>query len=166
MSGRRWAAVRTEKGVGMVEAALVLPLLVLFLLAMIDIGLGVFQTTQAEAAARDGARAGTVHHRQGDIATSTDAAAIRSAVVRRVGASPFGHPLSIQIRCVGATNTVPLTGGCAAATTLTHDRIEVTVTWDRPPMSFVTAGFSGARTVVGRGVMAIQERPPGAGAEL
>ena len=47
---------RNEQGVTIVEAAFVIPILFLFMFALIDIGLWEYQRTQASAAARDGAR--------------------------------------------------------------------------------------------------------------
>lgn len=152
---------RRERGVVLVEAAFVFPLLILFFLGVVDIGLWVFQTTQASGAARDGARVGILTYRQADVPTSSDAAAIRNAIVRRVGSQPFGAPLTVQVACVGAGQTVPLTGGCSTASLLDRDRIMVTVTWPRRAMSFVTLPFGTSQTVKGQAVMVIQDRPPG-----
>jgi Flp pilus assembly protein TadG len=145
----------------MVETALVLPLLVLLFLGMIDVGLWVFQGTQASAGARDGARAGILSYRQADVPTSLDAAGIRDAIARRIGSAPFGQPLTVAVRCVGPAATTPLVGGCSAVNVLNRDRIDVTVTWPRRPLSFVTLPFAGGQTVTGRAVMVILDRPPG-----
>ena len=155
---------RSEQGVVLVEAAFAFPLLILFFLGLVDTGLWVFQRTQASGAARDGARMGILAYRQADVPTSADAAAIRDAIVRRVGSQPFGAALSVQVTCVGPADTVPLTGGCSNATVLDRDRIQVTVSWLRRPMSFVTLAFGTSQTVTGQAVMVIQDRPPGVSA--
>jgi Flp pilus assembly protein TadG len=156
----RWR--RSERGAAMVEAAFVMPPVLLFFLAMVDVGLWVFAGTQASAAARDGARTGILAYRQADVATSTDAVAIRDAVVRRVGAAPSGTPLTVVVRCVGSSTTTPLAAGCGSASVLNRDRIDVTVSWERRPISFATVAFGPSQTVTGRAVMVIQDRPPGA----
>lgn len=158
MAGLR---LRGESGTALVEAALVFPLLMLFLLSMLDVGLWVFQSVQASAGARDGARAAILGYRQADVATSADAAAIRAAIERRIGSRVFGSPITVQVRCVQPSDPTPIAGGCAAATVLDRDRIDVMVSWERRSMSLVTVGFGSSQTVSGRAVMLIQDRPPG-----
>jgi Flp pilus assembly protein TadG len=150
-----------ERGATLVEGAVALPLLVLFVLGMVDLGLWVFQSTQASSAARDGARAGILRYQQADVPTSADAAAIRSAVARRIGAQPFGAPLTVQVRCVTAGQNVAVSGGCAAASVINRDRVEVTVTWPRRALSFVTQGFGVSQTVKGQTAMVLLGRPSG-----
>jgi Flp pilus assembly protein TadG len=158
----RGGSRRGERGAVLVEAALVLPALMLFFLGIIDLGLWVFAGTQASGGARDGARAAILSYHQADVATSADAAAIRDAVVRRVGGQPSGTPLTVVVRCVGASDATPLAGGCGAASVLNRDRVDVTVSWERRPISFVTVAFGPSQTVTGRAVMVVQDRPPGA----
>ena len=158
---RRVLIRRSQRGAALVEAALVLPLLVLFFLGMIDVGLWVFQGTQASAAARDGARVGILTYRQADVPTSLDAAAIRDAIVRRVGSEPFGQPVTVVVQCVGSAQATPIVGGCSAVNVLNRDRIDITVSWPRRPLSFVTLPFGTSQTVSGRAVMVILDRPAG-----
>jgi Flp pilus assembly protein TadG len=150
-----------ERGGALIEAAVVLPLLMLFVLGMVDVGLWVFQATQASSAARDGARAGIVRYQLADVPTSADAGAIRSAVERRIGAQPFGAPIAVQVRCVPAGESTSLAGGCSAASVVNRDRVEVTVSWPRQALSFVTLGFGSSQTVRGRSAMVLLGRPSG-----
>ena len=145
----------------MLEAALALPVVVLLILGMVDVGLLVFQSTQAGAAAREGARAGILRYREADIPSSADAAAIRAAVSRRLGPWSADQPITVAIRCVGPSGTTPLVGGCQNANVLNRDRLDVTVTWEHRPLSFVTLGLGAARTVSSRSVMVVLGRPPG-----
>lgn len=143
------------------EAAIALPLVLLFVLGLLDVGLWVFQTTQAAGAARDGSRAAILRYQQADVPTSADALAVRAAIERRIGSRPFGEPITVSVRCVGAGNLVTVTGGCAQASVVDRDRVEVTVTWPRRALSFVTLAFGASQTVRGRAAMVVLGRPAG-----
>ncbi len=142
----------------MVETALVMPLLVLFMLAAADLGLWVFQTTQAASAARSGARVGILRYAQADQPASDDEAAIHGAV-RRDTADLEG--VDVDIRCVGPGSTASLPGGCATASVVSPDRIMVEVSWTRPSPTFVTRPFGATQRVSGTAVMTINGRPSG-----
>ena len=73
---------RDERGVTIVEAAFVLPLLFLFIFALIDIGLWEYQSTQASAAARDGARVGILRYLTADTDGSVNNTAISNGGAR------------------------------------------------------------------------------------
>ncbi len=152
---------RPERGAALLEAAFAFPVLVLLILGMVDVGLLVFQSTQAGAAAREGARAGILRYQEADIPTSADAAAIRAAVSRRLGRTVADEPITVGIRCVGPSGTVALAGGCSSADVLGRDRLHVTVSWEHRPLSFVTLGLGAARTVSARSAMVVLGRPPG-----
>ena len=51
---------RTERGAALVETAFVLPILMLFVLGMIDLAMWNFQRSQTSSSARDGARYASV----------------------------------------------------------------------------------------------------------
>ena len=150
-----------ERGAALVEAALVVPLVVLFVLAGVDVGMLVFQSTQASAAAREGARAGILRYTYADVPTSADAASIRQAVERRLGRRSAEEPITVTVHCVGPSGTVPLASGCAGASILDRDRLDVAVSWEHRALSFATAGFGSARTVTGRSTMVLLGRPSG-----
>jgi Flp pilus assembly protein TadG len=150
-----------ERGAATLEAAVALPVLVLLVLGMVDMGLLVFQSTQAAGAAREGARAGILRYAEADIPTSADAAAVRAAVSRRLGPRPADQPITVTIRCLGPTGATPLAGGCSSANVLNSDRLEVAVTWEHRSLSVVTLGFGAARSVSARSAMAVLGRPAG-----
>ncbi len=140
----------------MVEAALLMPLLALFLMAALDLGMWVFQTTQAASAARSGARVGILHYRLADQATGADREAIRLAIARDAG-TPAG--LSFEVRCVGNGDTT--TKPCSTASVTSPDRIMVKVSWFRPSLTFVTKPFGATQRVSGTSVMVINGLPAG-----
>ena len=80
---------RNEQGVTIVEAAFVIPILFLFMFALIDIGLWEYQRTQASAAARDGARVGILRYLTADVNGSANNTAISNAVAARLGGQPY-----------------------------------------------------------------------------
>lgn len=157
-ASRRQAAQRSERGSVLVEAALVLPLVILFMLGAVDLGMWVFQTTQAGSAARSGARVGILHYRLADQTGSTDEASIRNAVARDAATDAV---VSVVIRCVGPGSTTVLPGGCSSASVVSPDRIMIKVSWDRPSLTFLTMPFGATQTVNASAVMAINGLPPG-----
>lgn len=142
----------------MVEAALVMPMLALFLLAAADLGMWVFQTTQAASAARSGARVGILRYATADQGGTADEAAIRRAVDRDTD-NLTG--VAVQVRCVGPGTTTALPGGCQAASVVSPDRIMVEVSWSRPALTFLTKPFGATQRVSATAVMAINGRPSG-----
>ncbi len=148
-----------EHGAVLLEVALVVPLLLLLVLGALDMGLWVFETTQAASGARDGARVGMLSYAQADVAGSDDAVAVRQAVEKRLGV----RTLSVDVQCVDPGDTTPLPGGCADANLTIPSRIDVRVSWQRTPLSFVTEPFGVTRVVSSRAQMSISGRPPGVG---
>lgn len=122
---------RSERGTVLLETALAMPLVILLILGSADLGLGVFNRTQAASSARDGARRGSFSYWQADVAGSSDSAAITDAIRHRLGDRRF----ATAIHCVGPSNTTPLPGGCAAASVINGDRIQVAVTWQVPGLT-------------------------------
>ena len=160
MKAFRRAAPRSERGSVLVEAALVMPLIVLFMLGAVDLGMWVLQTTQAGSAARSGARIGILHYRLADQTGSTDEASIRAAVTRD---ATTDAAVTVVIRCVGPGSTTVLPGGCQSASVVSPDRIMVKVSWNRPSLTFLTMPFGATQTVPASAVMAINGLPPGVG---
>jgi hypothetical protein len=150
-----------ERGGVLVEAALVLPLVFLLVIGAADLGLWIFGTTQASNAARDGARVGIIRYLQADAPLSADAAAIRTAVERRLDRKPSDDPVVIAVRCVDPLQTGVVAGGCSQANPINRDRVEVTVSWRRRSLSFVTMRFGSLQTVRSRAAMVILGRPAG-----
>lgn len=158
MKGGAWPRpARSERGSVMVESALVLPILVLTMLGAVDLGMWVFETTQAASAARSGARVGILRYRFADVRHSEDEAAIARAVFRDAGRYDF----TTEIRCVGPGDTTSLAGGCQSASVVGPDRILVKVTWQRPAVTPLTKLFGATQMVSGTAVMVIHGRPSG-----
>lgn len=103
------ASARTSQGQATVEAALLLPVMVLALLAVIQIGLVVHARVMVTHAAREGVRIAAVER---------DAAAVREAVIASGGLAPdrlsvtaggSAERVTVVVRYVAPTN-VPLVG--------------------------------------------------------
>lgn len=143
-----------ERGASIVEAAFAVPIFFLLLLGLVDIGVGVFQTSQATSGASDGARVAIVWPTD-----STDLPAhfdkIRAAVRGRL----VGQ--SIPDSAIGITCSTP--GGdpiscTAAALNPQRDRVKVTVTWPWRPVSFVGAALP-VQNIKGTTTMSIVSQP-------
>lgn len=140
-----------EDGVTLVEAALVMPLLFLMVFGLIDLGLWVFESTQAAAAARDGARVAILDYRAADVPGSADRASVQAAASRHIDVSA---PI-VAVRCLGGDDT---SLACDQAVP-GEDRIEVTVSWERETLTFVGALLGqSARQVSATSAMSITGR--------
>jgi len=129
----------------LVEAALVLPILMLFILGLIDLGMWDYQKSQVTSGARDGARTAILSVAGADCTypCSTSNTAIRNAIKARLG---NGQAFTFTVECMTSTTTTPKT--CAVSpTTVDRDRVKVSVTWTRPAMTFVSR-MIGASSVV------------------
>ena len=145
---------RNEQGVTIVEAAFVIPILFLFMFALIDIGLWEYQRTQASAAARDGARVGILRYLTADVNGSVNNTAISNAVAARLG----GQPYALTVTCLheGDTTSRP----CDGAVLVDQDRIKVVVTWQRSSLTYVGQFVAGnVQAVTGSAVMTIRGLP-------
>lgn len=141
-----------EEGVVVVEAALVVPLLFLLVFALIDMGLWVFDATQAGAAARDGARVAILDYRAADVPGSADRASVQTATARHIDVSTP----TVAVRCLRQDDT---SVACSQAVP-GQDRIEVSVSWERNTLTFVGDLFGeAARRVSGKSAMMITGRP-------
>jgi len=152
----RWRIERGERGVAFVEAALVLPLLFLFLLTMIDFGDWAFQVSQANGAARDGARIGIIHYQDADQAASNDLSLINQAIARRLAGQGYSL-VGGTATCVQPGSLTSLSNGCHPAIP-GCDRIMVKVQWSRTAWSPI-GGLFGLATVHGEAEMTIAGAP-------
>jgi len=93
-------ALRDEKGQGLVELALVLPLLLLILLGIADLGRAFYYTVMITGAAREAAA-----YAAGN--PSADAAAIAQHACNASGLTAFGSacPASFAVTCIAACPT-------------------------------------------------------------
>jgi Flp pilus assembly protein TadG len=147
-------ARRDERGDTLVEAAFVVPLLFLFILGVLDLGLWEFQNSQASSAARDGARVGILQYLNADTAGQANNTAVVSAVNARLG----GRAPSVTVTCIGPSSTTAK--ACDNAINVDSDRIKVDVSWARPPLSFVSKlGGTNSQTVHASATMQIGGLP-------
>lgn len=151
----RRALRRDERGVTIVEAAFVLPLLFLLVLTMVDVGQWAFQTSQATSAARDGARVGIINYATADTG-GQDFTKIQDAVKARLAGNPTG--LSVSVKCVPPDSSAALNNGCGSALA-GCDRIMVTVTWTRRASSPLIGSLFGVTSVKGVSAMVIAGAP-------
>ncbi len=118
---------RADAGVTIVEAAFALPILLLFIFGLVDMGMWTFNSNQATNAAKDGARAAILDYEQADVVGSGDwnavVAKVESHLDRDIGAG------EITIECVDDSGTA-ISGGCAAAEPDLGDRVRVAVDWN------------------------------------
>ena len=142
-----------EEGVTLVETALVLPLVLLLVFGLVDLGLWVFDSTQAAAAARDGARVAILDYLNADVPGTADRASVQAASRRHVDAPSV---MTVAVRCVRQDDT-SIT--CAQALP-GEDRVEVRVSWERQTLTFVGGMFGdAARRVSGTSAMSIAGQP-------
>src|SRR5687768_10626047 len=92
---------RGERGAVLVEMAMVVPVLFLFVFGLGGIGLLAFERNQASAAARDGARAALVDYDQADVPASADNERVKAAATARIDAKA---PV-VAVRCLAAAGT-------------------------------------------------------------
>lgn len=150
-------AVRDDDGVAIVEAAFALPILFMFIMALIDLGMWSYNSNQAANAARDGARAGIIDFQEADDPTSDDWQTIVDAVEAHLPGRSIDED-AIEISCVEPDDQ-PITGGCWNAR-VDEDRIRVEVAWSwdlLTPIAGLIGVDSGAST--GTATMAIVGRP-------
>ena len=142
-----------ERAAALLEVAFTLPILLVSILGFVDLGMAVFQSSQASSAAADGARVGIIRHEQADVANSSDRVAIESAVRARLVGQEVD---AITVECIGPTDT---TVACTLADPEV-DRLRVTVSWRFQPVSPVGQAAL-ARILTGRATMSLVDQPEG-----
>lgn len=142
-----------ERAAGLLEVALTLPILLMAILGFVDIGMAVFQTSQASSAAADGARVGILRYKQADVANSADRVLIESAVKGKL----IGQKVdAITVACIGPTDAAV---ACALADSEV-DRLRVTVSWAFRPLSPMGHAIS-SKILTGRATMSLIDQPVG-----
>lgn len=156
-----------ERGVTVIEAALVLPLLFSIILGMTDAGMLVFNNTQVTAAARDGSRQAILHYQQADggsggtffsppcDALTADQTTICNAIQTHLATTNFQFSVQClaQSAAVGTPQPSLPQETCANATT-DQDLIQVTVrstrrSWTAVLPSSITITGSSTLTILG-----------------
>lgn len=123
------ANARTARGQGLLEFALVLPLLMLFVFGLFDLGYAVFLNNTISNAAREGARVGIIK-------TNTD-----TAIQTRVLASTPGITPQVTIQPAIRSYNSPIT---------------VTVTYTYTPMTPVVGNLAGNVVLSSTSVMIVE----------
>ena len=149
-----------ERGVTIVEAAFVIPILFLFIFGLIDIGTLVFKHSLVSKGARDGARVGILRYdgvtgncALGSYAADSDCDAIIKSIEARLG----GQAFTPTVTCVGPTSTAGI--DCATARP-GRDRISVEIQWNQPSLTFVgQKALGNSPLVTGRAVMVLVGEP-------
>ena len=142
-----------ERAAALLEMALALPILLVVILGFVDLGLAVFQTSQASSAAADGARAGVIRFEHADVAGSADRAAIEAAV----NAKLVGQRVeSITVACI---DPIDAAVSCASADPEV-DRLQVAVAWTFRPISPL-GNMIPSKVLTGRATMSLIDQPSG-----
>lgn len=115
-----------EDGVALVEAALAIPVLFLFIAGLLDLGMWAFNTNQAANAARDGARMAILDYQTVDVVGSVSWNAVVASVEEHLPGRKI-TAAEIVITCVDVDDD-PVAGGCAAADPAS-DRVRIEVGW-------------------------------------
>lgn len=142
-----------ERAAALLEVAVTLPVLLLAILGFVDLGMAVFQSSQASSAAADGARAGIIRFERADVLNSADRLAIEGAVRAKL----VGQEVeTITVACVDRSDA---TVSCAAADPEV-DRLRVTVSWTFRPLSPMGHAIP-AKVLTGRATMSLIDQPAG-----
>jgi Flp pilus assembly protein TadG len=128
---------RSERGQAAVEFALVIPVMLLFLLGIFQIGITYYNNESLDTSARDGARAGAIH-------TGWSAAQIKGFVDAAVRANAVGLDTS--------TTKLVVTSFCSPDPAVCNqgDTIDVTVTypWKIGVLAFSQSGTLSTHTTL------------------
>ncbi len=172
MSGqrRRWG----ERGQGLAEIALVLPIITLLMIAVFDMGRAVYSYTTITDAARQGARVAAVNQLYPDVSDTTcseimpvedsnptgnptwSARACAAAAALTLGVQPsavvitYGPPTGQTLNCPAGpspSSSTPFHVGCIAS---------VTVTYQWTPITPLIGNFIGPITMRATSTMPIE----------
>jgi hypothetical protein len=94
---------RNQRGQGLVEIALVLPLFLLALFGLVDIGRAVFAYSTLTNSVDAGARAGIVRHGPGNACVGMDNVACAKAVTAGNAKLAFTDPVRVTAECMEVT---------------------------------------------------------------
>ncbi len=153
---RRPSSRRRQRGATIVETAIVLPIFFTLVFGGIDVGRGVFQTSQATGAAADGARVGVLDHTQADVPGSPAHQAIVEAVEGRLAGQAHDPVVVTCLTSSGDSGSKDAVS-CADADPDT-DFLRVQVAWRFRPVSFVGSRFP-VTDITGTATMLIIRQP-------
>jgi Flp pilus assembly protein TadG len=162
---------RGDTGAVLVEAALVLPILLMVVMGMIEFSTQELKNGQMTSAARDGARVGILHYSGADTITSGNCVS---------GTTPASGNTAYDMICkavqgrLAGTQMTGMTVTCShqdpdagtwstttcSSAVLGADAIQVSVTWSRTPLTFVGSLFlPSSKTVTSSARMVIVGSP-------
>ena len=166
----RAAARRKGRGQSLVEFALVIPIFLLMLFGLIDVGRLVYLNSTLSQAAREGARLGSVEASwlggtdpacgaAGGPVCPANVAVLRTHVTEAANRmiTPFGAVENVYTRCDAATATPP-TGEWTTTTCSDRapgDRVSVRVTYTFTAITPVISNLLGARAISASATMVI-----------
>ena len=143
-----------ERGVTLVEAAFALPVFILFLFGLVDLGGAVLQTSQTSSAAADGARAASVVK---DLTGAETAGPAHDKIVNAVRARLVGaEDVVITISCRTASGSAYTCG--TEGTLRDRARVRVEVSWRYEAVTFVGASLP-IENITGAATMGVVELP-------
>jgi Flp pilus assembly protein TadG len=156
-----------QRGVTVIEAAIVLPLLFTLIFGMTDVGMLVFNNTQVTGAARDGARQAILHYSQADggsggtyfsppcSSLTSDQTVVCNAIEKHLVTTNFQFSVQClaQASSIGGTAPNPPEESCANASP-DQDLIRVSVkvnrtSWTAVLPASVTISGSSTMTIIG-----------------
>ena len=143
-----------ERGVTLIEAAFALPVFILFLFGLVDLGGAVLQTSQTSSAAADGARAASVVK---DLTGAETSGPAHDKIVNAVRARLVGaDDVVITISCRAASGAAYTCGTEGALRDRARVRVEVSLPY--APATFVGASLP-IENITGTASMGLVELP-------
>jgi Flp pilus assembly protein TadG len=142
---------RSERGATLVEAAFVLPVIIMLMLGVFDLGEWDLAKSQASSAARDAARVASLSITGADVSGNAANTAVQTAINARIGSK--ASAMTFTVTCLSTTGVVQ--PSCVLSSdTVDRYRVKVTVSWSRTPMTFISKPF-GTASVSGSSTMTI-----------
>lgn len=144
---------RREQGSTVIEAAFAIPILLTIMMGLIDLGVGVLQTSQVSGAAADGARAAIIWKTgsKPDVVGSAAHGRVREAVAGRL----MGKDFTFDVRCVTPSDAVV---ACASADP-DRDLLRVTVRSEFLPVSPLGHNIADGKMLSSSATMALIRQP-------
>jgi Flp pilus assembly protein TadG len=132
-----WARTRSERGTTTVELALIAPLLILFLISSLQVGLVVIGNAAGSNAAREGARAASIRYECADSNTGTQCTAtpttnlsfITTKVLAKLNGLVQTSTVTVSVKCRQGSDTGTIINCDRTSVQPDVDVVEVTVTY-------------------------------------
>ena len=153
---------RTQRGAVTVEFAFVAPLVLLFLIGAVQVGLVVIGNAVGSNAAREGGRTATIRYECADnhvsarcpVTPSTNYGVIKAAVMARLSGLVQPSSVDVAVKCRQGSATGPVILCEKSTVNPDTDVVEVAVTWDHVGVTAWAPGTTHSSTarmvIVGR----------------